>query len=80
LPGNQIGVGSPRATASSPSLGSMPLTPPWRAVKDDVYERMEAGGLAVDEPVSDLPARQFHIIFRRFDSVVLPGGATSTSA
>jgi hypothetical protein len=49
-------------------------------VEGDVYERMEAGGLAVDEPVSDLQARQFHIIFRRFDSVVLPGGATSTSA
>jgi hypothetical protein len=49
-------------------------------VEGDVYERMEAGGLSVDEPVSDLQARQFHIIFRRFDSVVLPGGATSTSA
>jgi hypothetical protein len=52
----------------------------WRVVEGDVYERMEAGGLSVDEPVSDLQARQFHIIFRRFDSVVLPGGATSISA
>lgn len=77
LPGNQIGIWSPRERQ---------LAVAWeycrcrRAVEGDVYERMEAGGLAVDEPVSDLQARQFHIIFRRFDSVVLPGCATSTSA
>jgi hypothetical protein len=76
LSGNQIGICSPRATSSSPSLGSLPLTPPWRAVEDDVYERMEAGGLPDGEPASDLQARQFRI----FDSVALPGGATSISA
>jgi hypothetical protein len=60
LPGNQIGIWSPRERQ---------LAVAWeycrcrRAVEGDVYERMEAGGLAVDEPVSDLQARQFHIIF-----------------
>jgi hypothetical protein len=58
----------------------MPLTPAVAGGGGGVHERMEAGGLAVDEPVSDLPARQFHIIFRRFDQMVFPDGATSTSA
>jgi len=70
LSGNQIGVCSPRATASSPSLGSMLLTPPWRAVEDDVYAHMEASGLAVDEPASDLQAWQLRIF-----SPVRLGGA-----
>jgi len=48
----------------------MPLTPAVAGGGGGVHERMEAGGLAVDEPVSDLPARQFHIIF----SPVRPDG------
>jgi hypothetical protein len=50
LPGNQIGVRSLRATGRSPSLGSTPLTPTWRAVEGDVHEPTEAGELIVDEP------------------------------
>jgi hypothetical protein len=63
LLGSQIGVCSPRAIANSPSLESVVLA----SGGGDVYERMEARGLSVDEPVSGLQARQFHIIFRRFD-------------
>jgi len=60
LPGNQIGVCSPRERQ---------LAVAWeycrcrRAVEGDVYERMEAGGLSVDEPVSDLKHGNFILFF-----------------
>ena len=71
LPGNQIGICSPRATVSSPVMKLGYLQRRWRAVEGDVYERMEAGGLPVDEPASDLQARQFHTIFAGSNSVAL---------
>jgi hypothetical protein len=60
LPGNQIGICSPRERQ---------LAVAWeycrcrRAVEGDVYERMEAGGLSVDEPVSDLKHGNFILFF-----------------
>jgi hypothetical protein len=65
LPGNQIGGCSPRTAAASGLRDEVSPDPTkrWPAVEDDVQERMEAGGLSIDGPVSDLQGAHRRIGF-----------------